>query len=147
MDCFPKLRNPYIPLDEPNPTVVQDLMTPLSGPGCEERRKVVESVRNLWSKLISQQEELEEEEWKRLEGYFDLLCENIKSERRRIGGDWAVAGCLLHRRIRDFIRANLGPQVVIVILRMAEDGVRSRILEREPAPDIQNILLVRSSNI
>ena len=147
VDCFPKLRNPYIPLDEPNPTVVQDLMTPLSGPGCEERRKVVESVRNLWSKLISQQEELEEEEWKRLEGYFDLLCENIKSERRRIGGDWAVAGCLLHRRIRDFIRANLGPQVVIVILRMAEDGVRSRILEREPAPDIQNILLVRSSNI
>ena len=143
VDCFPKLRNPYIPLDQPNPTVVQDMMKPLSGPGCEERREVWASVRNLWSKLINQEEELEQEEWERLGRYFQLLCENIKSERRRIGGDWAVAGCLLHRRIRDFIRANLGGEVVIVVLRMAGEAVRSRILAREAAPDIQNILLVR----
>ena len=145
VDCFPKLRNPYIPLEESNPSVVQDMMTPLAGPGCDERREVVESVRDLWRKIVTQQEQLEEEEWDRLGRYYNLLCENIKTERRRIGGDWAVPGCLLHRRIRDFIRANLGPQVVIVVLRMAEDGVRSRILEREPAADIQNILLVRSN--
>lgn len=145
VDCFPKLRNPYIPLDEPNPTVVQDMMKPLSGPGCEERREVWGSVRNLWSKLINQQEELEEEEWERMGRYFHLLCENIKSERRRIGGDWAVAGCLLHRRIRDLIRANLGAQLVIVVLRMAGEAVRSRILSREAAPDIQNNLLVRTN--
>ena len=145
VDCFPKLRNPYIPLDQPNPTAVQDMMKPLTGPGCEERREVSGRVRNLWSKLINQEEELEQEEWERLGRYFRLLCENIKSERRRIGGDWAVAGCLLHRRIRDFIRANLGGEVVIVVLRMAGEAVRSRILAREAAPDIQNILLVREN--
>ena len=36
---------------------------------------------------------------------FEKICENILSERERMGGDWAVAGALTHRRIRDTVRS------------------------------------------
>ena len=146
VDCFPKVRNPYLPLDLPNPTMLVDLQTPLTGPGCEERREVVESVRELWRRIV-RQEELCEEEGGRMERYFRLLCDDILRERRRIGGDWAVSGCLLHRRIRQIVRDSLGPDLVVVVLRMAEEDVRERIVSRhEGAEDLQSSLLVRSQH-
>ena len=122
--------------------MVQDLQKPLSGPGCEERREAWDSVRGLWARII-RHEELAKGEWERMERYYRLLCHNIASERRRIGGDWAVAGCLIHSKLREFVRASLGPEVLIVVLNMAEDDIRSRILSRhEGSSDIQKSLLV-----
>jgi len=39
-------------------------------------------------------------------------------ERSRIGGDWAIAALLDSRRIRDFVRSELGPELEIVVLEM-----------------------------
>ena len=38
VDCFGGARNPYIPLDVPNPTMVQECQRPLIGEGREERK-------------------------------------------------------------------------------------------------------------
>ena len=36
--------------------------------------------------------------------YLSALCEDIKSERKRIGGHWVIADChLIKKPIRDFI--------------------------------------------
>ena len=40
-----------------------------------------------------------------IEKYLEILCEDIKAQRERIGGDWAVAGCITHGRMRDIVRS------------------------------------------
>ena len=42
----------------------------------------------------------------KLHKLFELLCEDIKSERKRVGGDWAIASAMLFdRRMRQLIRS------------------------------------------
>ena len=36
-------------------------------------------------------EEETEADWLVIEKYLEILCEDIKAQRERIGGDWAVA--------------------------------------------------------
>ena len=40
-----------------------------------------------------------------MKNYVEVLCEDINLQRRRIGGDWAIAGCFPVRRIRDVLRS------------------------------------------
>ena len=74
------------------------------------------------------------------------MCADILRERTRIGGDWVVAGIALNRASRDFIRftlqhyegsllslpcrTQLGQELVFVVLSMAEEEVRARLLDR-----------------
>ena len=37
------------------------------------------------------------------EDYYTLMCEDIQREKERIGGDWAVAQCVMTRDMRDLI--------------------------------------------
>ena len=106
VDCFLQLRNPFIPLDVPNPSIQQDRQRPLAGEGRQERKALCDKTGGLWSKLINQGE-LSEEEWGHMKNYVEVLCEDINLQRRRIGGDWAIAGCFPVRRIRDVLRSAL----------------------------------------
>ena len=37
--------------------------------------------------------------------YFEALCEDIKAERKRIGGHWVIADAdLIKKSVRDFIK-------------------------------------------
>ena len=74
------------------------------------------------------------------------MCADILGERTRIGGDWVVAGIALNSASRDFIRyalqysegslfslpsrTQLGRELVFVVLSMAEEEVRARLLDR-----------------
>ena len=106
MDCFNSLRNPYIPLDVPNPTMVQDSQRHLTGEGREERKSLKEKQSKCWDKILGfKKEETPTEEDEEANGeMMDAMAEDIIKERKRIGGDWAVAGCLVRTRDRDRIR-------------------------------------------
>ena len=52
------------------------------------------------------------------------MCGDIKRERARIGGDWAVAGVVLDKNSRQHIRSELGRDLVFVVLSMEEEQVR-----------------------
>ena len=39
-----------------------------------------------------------------VERRYKLLCEDISSQRARVGGDWVVAGVVLQKHQRDLIR-------------------------------------------
>ena len=41
-----------------------------------------------------------------------------------------MAGCVPHKRMRDMIRANLGPELVIVSLVMDEEDIMERLSSR-----------------
>ena len=47
---------------------------------------------------------LKKEDYVALEKFYVLLCEDISSQRARIGGDWVVAGVVIQKHQRDLIR-------------------------------------------
>ena len=51
------------------------------------------------------QEELSTEDWETMERFYFLMCEDILTQRRRIGGDWVMAGGVPLKRFRDRIRS------------------------------------------
>ena len=104
MDCFNGMRNPYIPLDVPNPTMVQDSQRHLTGEGIEERKSLKEKQDKCWNKILFKKEDPTEEDESANAEMMDKLAEDIIKERKRIGGDWAVAGCLVRTKDRNRIR-------------------------------------------
>ena len=44
-------------------------------------------------------------DYEALENYYKLVCEDISSQRARVGGDWVVAGVVLQKHQRDLIRS------------------------------------------
>ena len=112
-----------------SPSLVQNNQTSLAGEGRDQRKAVCDETGKLFGKMF-RKEELTLEDWDVMEKFSVVLSEDVQAQRRRIGGDWAVAGCLPYRRMRDMIRANLGPQLVIVSLVMEEEDARERISSR-----------------
>ena len=97
-DCFAGLRNPYIPLDVENPSLAQIRQKELVGEGIEERRELGRNIHSLFMKMMNEGLEVkfdDSEDARQMKKYYQLLCEDIKKERRRIGGDWAVASALV----------------------------------------------------
>lgn len=58
------------------------------------------------------------------------MCDDILSERKRIGGDWAIATIAMTREVRDHIRSVLGPDLVFVALNMDPEENRKRVKDR-----------------
>ena len=108
---------------------MQNNQTSLVGEGRDQRKAVCDETGKLFGKMF-RKEELTLEDWDVMEKFSEVLSDDVQAQRRRIGGDWAVAGCLPYRRMRDMIRANLGPQLVIVSLVMEEEDARERISSR-----------------
>ena len=104
-DCFHRLRNPYIPLQVDHPTMQQEYQRNLAGEGREQREEVCQIVNKYFDKLFNKKKVSEADD-KDLEEYYKCLCGDIARERKRIGGDWAVAGVLLTRHHRDLVRSD-----------------------------------------
>jgi len=145
VDCFRGLRNPYIPLDVPNPTMAQDSQRHLTGEGKEERKAVCEKAVKWWEKTLFKKETPTDEDEAACDDLMDLLAENILSERRRIGGDWVVAGCLCRTKERNRIRSKFGQDILMVHLQMSEEDVTKRLAARHAGNEkSQEILMVNS---
>ena len=97
-DCFVRLRNPYIPLDVENPSLAQMKQNYLVGVGIEERSELGKNIHSLFMKMVNEGLEVkfdDSQDARQMKKYYQLLCEDIKKERNRIGGDWAVASALV----------------------------------------------------
>ena len=138
VDCFWFVKNPYVPIDVPEPTMAMESQRDLVGEGRKERQEA--SVKY---EAAQAKEELTDEEEKDVEKYYQLLCQDITAERRRLGGDWAVAGFLNGKRERDLVRRFLGSDLVIVMLRLPESVIRERLVKRHgDDEDTLNYVLV-----
>jgi len=127
-DCFNNLKNPYIPVDTPNPTMAQLNQRSLKGEGLKDRKEAIGKAYQI-AKIIMEtpKKEIEKEIYS---DYYKLMCEDIKREKERIGGDWAVAQCVMNRGMRDVIRENLGSDFTFVLLEMNEEDSLDRISKR-----------------
>ena len=98
-DCFNSCKNPYIPVDVPDPSMAQVNQKQLKGKGSEERIEVVRKLMDKFGSFLEGDDESEV-----FQEYYSLMCEDIQRERERIGGDWAIASVVMLRDMRDFIR-------------------------------------------
>ena len=125
-DCFSRLCNPYVPLNVDNPSLAQVNQKILKGPGAEERKAMIKRTSSMWQNLMAGKEfntELMLE-------FYELLALDIRREKERIGGDFAIATVILKKEAREHIRKILGSDLVIVILNMAGEERRERVLGR-----------------
>merc|ERR1719309_127103 len=130
-DCFGSCRNPYISPNVENPSMAQISQKPLKGEGIAERREICKKIMEFFDQLIEGKETNKE----LLKTYYKAQCDDILQERKRIGGDWAIAAVTLTREVRDLVRANLGTDLLFVILSMNMDDVRKRVKERHHGDD------------
>ena len=125
-DCFKKLSNPYVPLSVDNPSLAHIKQKILRGPGAEERKAMIERTSSMWSDMMAGKEFSRE----LLLEFYEHLAQDIRREKERIGGDFAIATVILKKEAREHIRKILGSDLVIVILNMAREERRERVLGR-----------------
>jgi len=128
-DCFGSCMNPYIPKDVDNPSMAQVNQRALKGEGVEKRIMICKGANDPFEKILKG-EELDEEDKQKFYAFYGCMCDDILSERKRIGGDWAIATVAFTRALRDHIRSILGPELIFVILSMDKEEVRKRVLAR-----------------
>ena len=105
-DCFGGIKNPYIPREAENPSMAQFNQRSLKGKGLEKRMKICKHRNNAFMRLV-EGEDLSAEENEKFYEFYSCMCEDILSERQRIGGDWAIAAVAFTRALRDHIRYEL----------------------------------------
>merc|ERR1711936_1541724 len=125
-DCFMGLKNPYVPLNVNNPSMAQMHQKVLKGPGMEERQAMLKKTRNVFGDIFEGKDYNKEQ----LLEYYGHMASDIASEKRRIGGDWAIAHVLMTADLRAFMREKLGSDLVIVVLTTSSSDRRERILSR-----------------
>jgi len=130
-DCFFGLRNPYIPPDVPEASLAQLKQKKLVGEEAKERQELVKKIIPLFSKIFtSGTVGLNDMENNLLEEGYRAMCNNIKKERKRLGGDWAISCVLLTRKIRDIVRSEMGSNLQIVSLDMSLEDQMARVRSR-----------------
>ena len=144
-DCFAQLKNPYIPLDDPNPSMAQVNQRNLKGPGMQERQALCSVANDMFGAVMAGKEHDRDEANK----FYSAMAEDIKREKERIGGDWAVAHVVMTREGRDHLRKILGPQLVFILLTMPSEDRRKRILSRhkdnEGAVEMMDVMISQTS--
>ena len=77
----------------------------LAGPGLQGRKEASRKVGQIFGKIMKGESvDLESPD---MRSFLTLQFEDILKERRRIGGDWVVAGALKSKQIRQFARWSL----------------------------------------
>ena len=101
-DCFPKLKNPYIPLDAAGSlsSAAPNKQKPLKGPGMKERAAVAQIYKEACGRIMQGQPCNTDE----LKKFYTAMATDILNEKKRIGGNWAVAHMILQREVRDHLR-------------------------------------------
>ena len=100
-DCFFRLRNPYIPPNVENPSLAATKQRRLVGEGTKERWAIVNAGTEVWRSKLAKKEFKDAD----LEAAYREFCKDVARERAKIGGDWAIAGCLTDRNVRQAVRS------------------------------------------
>ena len=131
-DCFGGLKNPYVPLNVDNPTMAQVRQKTLKGPGDEERKAMIQRVMTVWGDMMAGKEY----DTELMMEYFEHLALDIKREKKRIGGNFAIATVVFDRQGRDHLRKFLGSDLIMVNLTMSMEERRARVLKRHSGDEV-----------
>ena len=145
-DCFAALKNPYIPLDEKDPSLAQIKQKILKGPGADTRLEMLTKTRDMWLDLFAGKAFDRE----MMTTYYSHMAADIGAEKKRIGGDFAIANVVIIKEVRDKMREWLGPDLIFVHLEMSQEDRRARVMERHMgeanAADLMDVSIEMTDN-
>ena len=75
---------------------------------------------------------------------MNIMAKQVMTQRKRLGGDFAVAFAVVTRESREFLKKIMGPDLVFVVLNLTKECQTKRILARHPGDDqkmFQDILM------
>ena len=121
-DTFLLHVNPYIPMDTNNPAKACAFQNPLKDLSME-RIKAAQDGNQLFQDLSKGSNV----DINKASNFYTYVCENVKHERHRIGGDWIVAQAVPKRELRDLIRGHLGTNLTFVLLELTKETQKKRI--------------------
>ena len=99
-DCFGALKNPFNTLDTENPSMDQVKQRNLNGPGAAERALLMKGTMPVFQDLMAGKPNESEP----LMNYYRALGEDVKKQKERIGGNWAIATVLHSQKCRDMMK-------------------------------------------
>jgi len=127
-DAFGLLQNPFNNLESDNPSLATSAQRVLRGPGAEERAEITRTAMPIFQKIfVGEMAALDHEA---MGAYYAAMARDIKTQRGRIGGDWAVAHVVLYKEWRDIMREILGPDLIFINLKMSLEEKNKRLLKR-----------------
>ena len=122
-DYFRAGFNPYV---FPNESWVKASSKALIGPGMANRARALTQFR-----INQHQLGLNKTNNRRpTDHYYNLMAEDIKTERNRVGGDWIVAFALKKRLDREIFMNVFGEDLIFVVLDISLDLVKERLKGR-----------------
>ena len=124
-DCFWFILNPYIPSDVKEPSLAMMKQNFLSGVP-QARIDDCGTAEAEFTKMM----EGKESEPAKFRKLYTLMAEDVLRERKRIGGDWAVAQAVPTRELRDYIRGIIGAELIFVVLHMSKEDQEARVKNR-----------------
>jgi len=124
-DCFWLHLNPYVPKDATEPTLSAMAQNFLKGVS-QERLDACASAEQDFEDLMQGKNCHQ----KKLFDLYTIMANDIAKERKRMGGDWAVAQAVPTRVLRDHIRTKLGPDLLFVVLHMTKEDQEKWIRAR-----------------
>jgi len=124
-DCFDQFVNPYISPEATEPSLEQLKQKPLIGIPQDRVDAIVAGQEDFMALAEGKEYNMEN-----VEKYYIAMCKDIASERKRIGGDWAVAHACPSRHLRDVIKAELGPDLIFVVLNLSKEEQMDRLRKR-----------------
>jgi len=128
-DCFAAMKNPFVDLNTENPTLDHMKQNFLKGKGAKERSAMMNDCFKAWGKVL-RGEDFDKETNRVLIGYYRALAEDIKTQKKRIGGNWAVANVVFNKLFLQNIREVLGEDLICVHLQMEKEDKMKRLLKR-----------------
>ena len=65
-----------------------------------------------------------------MEPFYMVMAEDLVKQRNRLGGDWAIAQAVFSRKQREYLRQQLGPNLVFVVLNLTKECQKKRVESR-----------------
>ena len=61
---------------------------------------------------------------------YECMASDISKQRKRLGGNWAIAQAVFSRAQRDFLRKAIGPDLLFIVLNMSTECQLNRVKKR-----------------
>ena len=109
------MKNPFIPLDNDNPSCYSQLQKSLVGEGAEERSQLQKEQKGeweggklswiwIWIRLLTNHG-LSKAKKESRRKFYKAFSDDVKKQRQRIGGDWVISDwALITRDTRDIVK-------------------------------------------
>ena len=100
-------------------------------------------------KQVQEKMEFNEEMIEKLQPMYDCMAKDIIAQRKRLGGNMAIAQAVNSAKQREFLRKMVGPDLVFIVLSMSKECQKGRVMARhgENFPEEFMQLLIKAADL